>query len=67
MAKLCKTLNLDVTAIADLVDATLNALDDAVLPSANWVRELLEANEPLEAVTDTTITAEDKLFSRKNR
>ena len=46
VAKLSKTLqteNLDVTAIADLVDATLNALNDA---SVNWVLELLEANKP---------------------
>ena len=62
-----QTENLDVTAIADLVDATLNALDNAVLPSANWVLELLEANEALEALTDTTITAEDIcLFKKKS-
>ena len=48
-----------MTAIADLVDTTLNALDDMVLPSANWVLELLEAKEALGVVTDTTLTAED--------
>ena len=30
-----------------------------MLPSANWVLELLEAEEALRAVTDTTLTAED--------
>ena len=35
--------NLDLTAIADLVDATPHVLDDAMLPAANWVLELLDA------------------------
>ena len=62
MAKRSKTMqaeNLDLTAIADLVDATLHVLDDAILPAANWVLELLDAREALEAVTDTTVTMED--------
>ena len=62
VAKLSKTMqaeNLDLTAIADLVDATLHVLDDTMLPAANWVLELLDAREGLEAVTDTTVTMED--------
>ena len=62
MAKLSKTMqveNLDLTAIADLFDATLHVLDDAMLPVANWVLELLDARKALEAVTDTTVTMED--------
>ena len=65
VAKLSKTMqaeNLDLTAIADLVDATLHVLDDAMLPAANWVLELLDAWEALEAVTDTTVTMEDRSF-----
>ena len=30
-----------------------------MLPAANWVLELLDARETLEAVTDTTVTMED--------
>ena len=70
MAKLSKTMqvqNLDLTAIADLVDATLHVLDDALLPAANWVLELLDAREALKAVTDTTVTMEDiSFFPRKS-
>ena len=46
VAKLSKCLQaekIDLTAIAPLVDATLNTLDDATLPAANWVLELLDA------------------------
>ena len=62
VAKLSKTLqaeNLDLTAISGLVDATLHVLDDAVLPAANWVPELLDTREALEAATDITVTMED--------
>ena len=48
-----------MTAITDLVDVTLHVLDDAVLPAANWVLELLDAQEALEAITDTKVTMED--------
>ena len=47
VAKLSKTLqteNLDLSIISSLVDATLHMLDDAVLPAANWVLELLDKN-----------------------
>ena len=46
VAKLSKFLSiekLDLTAISDLVDSTLLTLDDALLPIANWVLELLDA------------------------
>ena len=62
VAKLNKTMqaeNLDLTAIADLVDATLHVLDDTMLPAANWVLEFLDEREALVAVTDTTVTMED--------
>ena len=48
-----------MSAIANLVDATLHVLDDAVLPQQFWILELLNAWEALEAVTDTTVTMED--------
>ena len=63
MAKLSKIMqaeNLDLTAIADFVDTTLHVLDDACyIPAANWVFELQDEWEALEAVTDTTVTMED--------
>ena len=49
---------IDLTAIAPLVDATLDTLDDATLPTANWVLELLDAKDDLEAATDVKITTE---------
>ena len=55
--------NLDLTAIADLVDTTLHVLDDAMLPVTNRVLELLDAQEALKAVTDTTVTTEDRKIS----
>ena len=36
----------------------LNTLDDAVLPAANWVLELLDARESLEEVTGNEISME---------
>ena len=45
VAKLSRSLHadkIDLTAIAPLVGATLDTLDDATLPTANWVAELLD-------------------------
>ncbi len=61
MAKLSRTLQterIDLTAITPLVDATLNTLDDAMLPAANWVLELMDAKNEIEEVTDITLTTE---------
>ena len=62
MSKLNKTLqteNLDLSIISSLVDATLHTLDDAVLPAANWVMELLDKCEDFEKATGVKITSED--------
>ena len=51
VAKLSRTLqteHLDLSVISSIVDATLHTLDDTVLPSANWVLELLDKREHLE-------------------
>ena len=61
VAKLSRSLQaekIDLTAISPLVDATLDTLDDATLPTANWVLELLDAKDDLEAATDIKITTE---------
>ena len=47
-----------LTAFAFLVDTTLSTLDDAILPAANWVLELLDTKDDLEAATDIKITTE---------
>ena len=60
-AKLSRSLQaekIDLTAIAPLVDATLNTLDDAILPAANWVLESLDTKDDLEAATDIKIITE---------
>ena len=49
---------IDLTAIAPFVDATLNTLDDTILPAANWVLQLLDTKDDLEAATDIKITTE---------
>ena len=43
-------------AVAPLVDATLDTLDDATLPAAKWVLELMDAKDDLEAPTDIKIS-----------
>jgi len=53
VAKLSRCIQaekLGLTAISCLVDSTLQTLDDA-LPAANWVLELLEAQDELLAIT----------------
>ena len=51
-----QTKHLDLSLISSLVDATLNSLDDAILPSANWVLQLQNAREELKAATDIEVT-----------
>ena len=49
LSKCLQTEKLDLTAISGLVDSTLLTLDDALLPAANWVLELLDARDELQA------------------
>ena len=60
VAKLSRALHtkhLDLSLISSLVDATLNSLDDAILPSSeNWVLQLQDAREELKAATDIEVT-----------
>lgn len=62
MAKLSRTLqteDLDLSIVSSLVEATLHTLDDALLPAANWVLELLEDSENLEKAAGTKVTSTD--------
>ena len=68
VAKLSKTLQteqLDLSLISSLVDATVQSLDDAVLPGGNWVLELLDNIDDLKTATKVTIDA-DKILSFQN-
>ena len=59
MAKLSHALqskHLDLSLISSLVDATLNSVDDAILPSANWVLQLQDAREELKEATASEVT-----------
>ena len=54
-----ENLDLHVSMIFSLLDATLHSIDDAVLSSSNWVLELLEAAQDLETAIEEQITRED--------
>ena len=47
LSRTLQTKHLDLSIIPSLVDSTLCALDDTVLPAANWVLELLDDAEYL--------------------
>ena len=69
VAKLSKTLqteHLDLLLIPSLVDSTLCALDDTVLPAANWVLQLLDEAENLEKTAGIEISPEDITTFQKN-
>ena len=62
VAKLSRTLqteHLEMSAISSLADTTLHTLDDTVLPSANWVLELLDKREYLEEAAGIKVTLAD--------
>ena len=61
MAKLSfalQTKHLDLSLISSLVDATLNSLDDAILPSANWV---IQPQEAREAATGIEVSCQERV------
>ncbi len=45
LSRAFQTKHLDLSLNSNLVDATHNSLDDAILPSANWVLLLQDARE----------------------
>ena len=51
------TKHLDLSLISSLVDATHNSLDDALLPSANWVLQLQDAREGIEVTPHLDISS----------
>ena len=65
LSKALQTEQIDLSLISSLVDATVQSLDDAVLPGANWVLELLDNIDDLKTATKVTIDA-DKILSFQN-
>ena len=62
VAKLSKTLqteHLNLLLIPNLFDSTLCALDNTVLPNANWVLDLLDEAKNLEKTAGIEISLED--------
>ena len=60
-----QTNHLDLSLISSLVDTNLNLLDDAILPSANWVLQLQDAREELKAATVIEVTHVYALFKKE--
>ena len=59
LSRALQTKHVDLSLISSLVDATLNSLDDAILPSANMVLQLQDAREELKAATSIEVTLSD--------
>ena len=59
MSRSLQAEKIDFTALGHFVDTTLSRLDDAVLPAANWVLELLDVKDDLQAATGTSISMLD--------
>ena len=60
LAKLSRALqteSLDLSVVCHLVDANLSSLNDALLPAAYWVLELIEVIENMEQEIETKITS----------
>ena len=64
LSRALQTKHQNLSLISSLVDATLNSLDDAILPSANWGLQLQDAREELKAATGIEVT--HMLFLRKS-
>ena len=65
LSRALQTKNLDLSLISSLVNATLNSLDDAILPSANLVLQLHDAREELKAATGIDVTHLDTCYHER--
>ena len=67
LSRALQTKHLDLALISSLVDATLNSLDDTILPSANRVLQLHDAREELKVATGIGINLDKAMsYSRKS-
>ena len=56
LSRALQTKHLDLSLISCLVDATLNSLDYAILPSERWILQLQDAREEFKAATGIEVT-----------
>ena len=59
LSKALRTEKLDLSVISSVAEAAIQSIDEAVLPTANWVLELLENCDDLQAATEVMLTQED--------
>ena len=57
LSKCLQTEKLDLSIISSLVHATLHTIDEALLPAANWVLELMDAQEEIKRATGIKVTS----------
>ena len=56
LSKCLQTEKLDLSILSSLVHATLHTIDEALLPAANWVLELMDARKEIERATGVKVT-----------
>ena len=61
LSRALQTKHLGLSLISSLVDATLNSLDGAILPSANWVLLLQDAREELKAAAGIECSFQERV------
>ena len=54
--KALQTESLDLSVVSTVVEATIQSIDESLLPAANWVLELLEASDDLETAIEVKLT-----------
>ena len=59
LGKALQTEKLDLSVVSSVIEATIQSIDDAVLPAANWVLELLEYCDDLQTTTEIMLTQQD--------
>ena len=57
LSKCLQTEKLDLSIISSLVHATLHTIDEALLPAANGVLELMNARKEIEIATGVEVTS----------
>ena len=67
LSRTLQTQSLDLSVIPSLVDASRSSLDDAVLPSANWVLELIDNHECLQEATGAVLQWQTSHCFRKRQ
>ena len=59
-------MKLDLTIVSGLMEFVLHSLDDILLPAANWVLELIDAQGEMEDATGIEVTTPDISSFQKN-